>query len=61
MKPEISSHYSMDDKRHYEFVRDTKLPRGSFDSELRSDMVVLIVAVIALFVGLGATWIGVFL
>lgn len=35
MKFAISTHFSNDDARLYSFVRDSRLPHGTFDAEWR--------------------------
>lgn len=58
MKRDIGSHYTQDEWRLYEFVRDSKIPHGTFDRGISADAVVVGACVVCLALALLGMWIG---
>lgn len=48
MKPSISTHFANDDLRHYSFVRDSRLPIGTFPrgSRISPDAIVFAACIV---------------
>lgn len=56
MKPTISSHYSNDDWRLWEFTRDSKLPMGYFDQRISPDSIVVLLTVVVAVLTVAGVW-----
>ena len=54
----IGSHSQFDDERHWRFVRNSGLPRGTFDQRRSPDAVVFVVCVAIFVAGCVAVALG---